>query len=332
MILHWLSIGAILLKMTQSPAPPAWRPIEMTVRGLRLAAKAWGSPQGHPVVGLHGWLDNASTFDALAPLLPELQLVALDCPGHGWSDPVPPAASYHFTEWLPLPFEVADALGWERFSLLGHSMGAAIASLAAGLCPERLHRVVLLDALGPFTSRAEQAPADYRRYWERLPHVGRPLAIYKNLELAALRLTQAVAGLSLGGARTLVARGMRLARPGDRARSAELEPPPGFVWRSDPRLRLPSAVRWTEPQVQAFLREVTCPCLLIEAEEGLLGQVDALLGARAACIAELRRERLAGGHHLHLDRPGVVAPLLRTFFGLDPLASTTVLEAPRRPV
>jgi len=53
------------------------------VLGLQLHAKQWGDPAGIPTVGRHGWLDNANTFDRLAPLIPELNLVALDFAGHG---------------------------------------------------------------------------------------------------------------------------------------------------------------------------------------------------------------------------------------------------------
>ena len=51
-----------------------------------IAAKAWGPEDGKPFLGLHGWLDNANTFDTLAPLLPEnIRFIAIDFPGHGKS-------------------------------------------------------------------------------------------------------------------------------------------------------------------------------------------------------------------------------------------------------
>ena len=40
-----------------------------------IAGKAWGDPGGKPILGLHGWLDNAGTFDHLAPLINEVSFI-----------------------------------------------------------------------------------------------------------------------------------------------------------------------------------------------------------------------------------------------------------------
>src|SRR5258705_12818297 len=105
--------------------------LSFSVNGLRLTAKTWGDPMSAPTFALHGWLDNADSFDRLAPLLPELDLVALDFAGHGFSSHRP--AGVHYTSLLDVQdvVAVANDLGWEQFNLIGHSMGAAVAAKLA---------------------------------------------------------------------------------------------------------------------------------------------------------------------------------------------------------
>ncbi|MEO6170956.1 MAG: alpha/beta fold hydrolase, partial [Lysobacter sp.] len=98
------------------------------VAGLRAARVGTTAPR---VMALHGWLDNAASFLPLHAHLPGLDLVALDMPGHGASDHLPEAAEYTVVNTARAMFAAADALGWERFSLLGHSLGGAVASLMA---------------------------------------------------------------------------------------------------------------------------------------------------------------------------------------------------------
>lgn len=106
------------------------QPFELQVGGARVAGlrNHGGGPR---VLALHGWLDNAASFVPLAPHLSALQLVAIDLPGHGHSAHLPAGASYTTAAAICHVLDVADALGWDRFSLLGHSMGAGIASLTA---------------------------------------------------------------------------------------------------------------------------------------------------------------------------------------------------------
>ena len=112
------------------------------------------------MLALHGWLDNAASFVPLAPHLSGIDLVAPDLPGHGRSAHLPAGADYSFAGAVHAVLDVADALGWERFALLGHSMGAGIGSLMAAACPQRDRtRCVAIEALGALAEAPERTAA-----------------------------------------------------------------------------------------------------------------------------------------------------------------------------
>ena len=104
----------------------------------RIAGLRGGRGTGLPVLALHGWLDNAASFVPLAAHLDGIELVAPDLPGHGRSAHLPRGADYSFAGAVASVLDIADALGWTRFALLGHSMGAGIGSLVAAACPQRV--------------------------------------------------------------------------------------------------------------------------------------------------------------------------------------------------
>lgn len=53
-------------------------------------AKWWGSKDKQPIIAIHGWQDNAGTFDPLVELLPtNLSILCIDLPGHGRSSHIP---------------------------------------------------------------------------------------------------------------------------------------------------------------------------------------------------------------------------------------------------
>ncbi len=198
--------------------------LELRTPDLRLAARAWGPADGIPVLAVHGWLDNAASFDALAPLLPDIRFVALDLTGHGRSDHRLPGVHYHFVDFIPDIVAAADALGWERFSLLGHSLGGGIVAFVAAILPERVRRVAMIEGLGPPTSNPDDGPANLRKAIEQMNALSRKrLPVYPNVE-AAIHARCEASGLSWLAAATLVERGLQPV--GD-----------GFGWRTDPRLR-----------------------------------------------------------------------------------------------
>ena len=274
--------------------------LEIQTSTLRLSAKCWGNPDGVPILAFHGWLDNAATFDHLAPFLKEFRLVSLDLPGHGLSDHRSAGSSYHFSDIIVDVLEVLNVLGWNRFSLLGHSMGAGVASYLAGTIPEKISSVVLIEGLGSLAQKAEKMPEILREsaeQWQQL--ADKKLPLYPDVE-TAVKVRHHVGGIKESSVRTLVARGLRPVEG-------------GFTWRSDPRLKIKSRHYLTEEQACAFLQKITAPVLLIEAENAKQDQWKKLLLKRIPYVKNLQHHVVTGDHHLHLDNPEAVAKVIRNF-------------------
>jgi pimeloyl-ACP methyl ester carboxylesterase len=125
-----------------------------------IAVAAEGRGAGLPVLGMHGIPGSARDFRYLGPhLAPRLRLLRLEMPGFGES---PPGVVDTVDGWSRVPGAVADALGLERYLLLGHSFGGGAALLAARRDPERVAGVALLASMAHRPHRALDMPI--RRY------------------------------------------------------------------------------------------------------------------------------------------------------------------------
>jgi pimeloyl-ACP methyl ester carboxylesterase len=115
----------------------------------RLRLRRFGSASAPLVLGVPGISANLSGFDYLAERLggDQLQFVAIDLRGRGFSEVTPPG-TYGPKSHAADVLAIADALGAERFSLAGQSSGALISMLVARQAPGRVERMVLLDLCG----------------------------------------------------------------------------------------------------------------------------------------------------------------------------------------
>jgi pimeloyl-ACP methyl ester carboxylesterase len=122
---------------------------ELRLPGGRLHAEVRGAPTGRLVLCLPGLTANLRGFDVAGPRLAGagFRVAALDLRGRGRSDVSPPG-TYGWAAHAADVEAAASALGAERFSVVGWSMGAFVAMQVAARAPERLERVVLLDACG----------------------------------------------------------------------------------------------------------------------------------------------------------------------------------------
>jgi pimeloyl-ACP methyl ester carboxylesterase len=273
---------------------------QFALPAMTLRALEWGAPGGQPVLALHGWLDNAGSFDLLAPLLPSCHLIALDAAGHGLSDSRSADSGYNLWQDVGDVLDVAAALGWQRFHLLGHSRGAAIAMLFAGTFPERVLRLMLLEGGLPIVGEAAEAPANLARVLERTRELqGRSGRIFTSREQAIAERVDGFSPVTPAAAEIL-------------ARRSLLEVSGGWQWQADQRLKAGSELRLTPDLVRAFVRRVSAPTLCIMAEQSPFADL-ALYIETLALFPRIEIRRIAGRHHFHLEgaAPAIAAELNR---------------------
>jgi pimeloyl-ACP methyl ester carboxylesterase len=198
---------------------------------------------------------------------------------------------------------VAEQMGWAKFSLLGHSLGAIVSVIIAGAMPQRINRLALIDGLIPPLGESETAAermgaalqAQLTQWSKRKP-------VYESAARAVEARMKGVVPVSRQAAELLAKRGL-------------MPVPGGYTWRSDSRLTLASPIRLTRSQALSFVNAVRCPAQLIVAEQGMLAQNKDLLAN-----VPFQVTALPGGHHLHLnDEAGAcaVADCFNRFFAVS---------------
>jgi len=259
--------------------------LAVKVNGLTLSVKTWGEPDKTPVLALHGWQDNAATFDVLAPLMPDYYWIVPDLPGHGQSEHRGIDADYYLWGYCIEVLQLAKKLELDEFILLGHSMGGGIANLIAGLFPEKIIKLVLLDVLGVMTTPPAKALDQMRTALvQRVDKPLRKAGIYSTREKAVK--ARAKNGISQDAAALLGARGI--------AKKEE-----GYYWQHDQRLSQRSLLSMSDEQLVPVMNATTCPTLVIGSKEAVIRQE--VIESRKAMMKDVRVFTLQGGHHQHMD-------------------------------
>jgi pimeloyl-ACP methyl ester carboxylesterase len=283
--------------------------------GVALNVRIGGPPEADPIILLHGFPESHRTWRAVAPdLAREFRVVAPDQRGFGGSDRPDGIEAYRAEHPVADLIALADALGIGRFTLVGHDWGGAIAWLAALRHPDRIERLVIVNAPHPLVFQrsllddpAQCAASQYIRAF-------RSPAMERGIEAMGL---PAFFDKSFGGhvdlARIPAAERRAYldewARPGGLAamlnwyRASELVVPapgeaverPGWIDAPFPKIEVPTLVLWG-----------------LEDKALLPIQLDGL----DDLVDDLRIVAIEGaGHFVPWERPGPVIDAIRRFMG-----------------
>lgn len=293
--------GRGLRLTTHAPAPDLAPPLRASARvpgGLTTYRRAGDGP---PLLLLHGFGATGRIWrGVMAALADRRACYAPDMPGFGTSPPR--AAAPTLAALADEALALADALGLERFDLVGHSLGAAVAATLAGRHPARVARLAL-TSLGV-----------------------RPFAP----ELAAIGIARPSLDLSLSLARPV----LDLWRPWGRwamasppaaalLRAQLLHAPPAdaALWQefladhaaADGRAYLTALTSQGDQGLQADLRAITAPTLLIAGREDRVARLPEVVAAQGLIPGAALQVIEGCGHVPAVERPAEYHAVLREF-------------------
>ena len=294
------------------PDAPAYCPtrhcrsIFHRINGLNYHVREWGDPTLPLVVMVHGWMDVAASFQFLVDEFQhEWHVVAPDWRGYGQTD-----WSGQKCYWMPDYLADLEALldlyaPAEPVRLVGHSMGGNIATLYAGVRPERIRCLVNLEGLGLPGDAPEKASGRLAKWLDEM-RAPPTLGTYDSLAGVVARLQKTNPRLTDLRAGYLAE---NWSRPGPDGRYEIL---------GDPAHKAVNPYLYRADEAAAIWSAITAPVLWLMARESDYAQRMAAYpgyAERIALIPQVKRAWIEGaGHMMHHDQPAVLAGHIEAFF------------------
>ncbi|MCW8335123.1 alpha/beta hydrolase [Vibrio paucivorans] len=241
------------------------------------------------LVFIHGWLDNAGSFQTLLPLLkeriPNGYFCAIDLPGHGHSSHKPDGHFYPFHDYIDDIHQLLAELSPNKLVLVGHSLGALIASCYSAAFPEQVAGLVQIEGFGPLAEPPQNSVHRLRQGVKSRQRIRRkPVRSLASIEQAIEKRAQ-VNQLDPQQIAPIVERGI-VNREG------------GWYWRHDSKLQSDSLYRMSAENAKAIIDAITSPQLVILGQQGFehLSQVE-----QQVVKPDIDVVTVDGGHHCHLQ-------------------------------
>jgi pimeloyl-ACP methyl ester carboxylesterase len=274
------------------------------VRELRYHVRRWGDPSAPKVFLLHGFLDVSATWQPVAEgLLPQFQVLAPDLRGFGHTEW--PQDGYWFPDYVGDFQFIADHYSPDApILLVGHSMGAQIASLYAGLRPARVKKLACLDGLFLPDMDPAASPKRFGKWLDELQDLptSKSYASFEDLAGRILKWHPDVPP----------ERALFVARCWGR------EDARGRITLcADPKHRLSGPGLYRSAESTAIWKNVTAPTLFVDGGQSQMRK-------KAMEIEEVRTRRLCfrdhrsvvienGSHMLHFSAPAETARAIADF-------------------
>ncbi|HEY8386382.1 MAG TPA: alpha/beta hydrolase [Porticoccaceae bacterium] len=224
---------------------------------LQLHYADWGNEDAPPLLLIHGGRDHCRNWDWVASeLCKDWHVIAPDLRGHGdsaWS----PDADYSMTAYI---YDLAQLIHQKKLApvtIIAHSMGGHITLRYAGIYPENVRKLVIIEGLGPppnwYAEQEAKTLEERIREWidMRRAAAGRFHRRYATLDEAYQRMKAENSYLSDVQARHLTQHGISQNEDGT------------YSWKFDNYVRFINPVDIPRQEVYRLWGNITCPVRIL---------------------------------------------------------------------
>jgi pimeloyl-ACP methyl ester carboxylesterase len=256
-----------------------------------------------PLLLIHGGRDHARNWDWVAQeLRDEYHIIAPDLRGHGDSQWAVGGA-YAMIDYTLDVAQLLDALELFPITIIGHSLGGAIALQYTGVYTDRVKKVVAIEGLGPPPHLIRDVPPHQRmEQWvtEMQSLARRHPRRYASIDEAVARMQDANPHLTEEQARHLTVHGSYRDEDGT------------YLWKFDNYVRAASPYLFNMHDARKLWGRVTCPTLLLRGMESWAS--DPEKDGRASAFQNYTFQNIDNaGHWVHHDQLDVFLKLVREF-------------------
>lgn len=287
--------------------------VEIPVPWGNIKGRWWGPRHIKPILGLHGWQDNAGTFDTLAPILlrSNYSLLAIDLPGHGRSSHYPCGQMYYlYWDGVAVVRRIVKYFKWDKISILGHSLGGGIGFLYAASYPNDVDHLICVDIVSPVIQDENKIVKNTSLIIDKLlayeKCLDKVLPAYSYEEALELVLNAYKGSLTRESCEILLKRGLEKSKDGN-----------GFHFSRDVRLKTAGLGHFNRDSIMEFASNIKCKVLNIKGKPGMIfdkeeyyHEVISKMKESAKCVDFYE---VPGTHHLHLNDPISISSYIVNF-------------------
>lgn len=258
---------------------------------LRLHFLDWGNEASKAMLLVHGIQDHCRSWDWVAQAFrDQYHILAPDLRGHGdseWSK----AGTYSRLEYV---YDIAQLIRQQELNpltIISHSLGGTIASMFAGVYPEKVKKLVIVEGIGFYPSRDSGDPSLRLKEWIEANYslASRIPKRYGTQEEAYQRMQEANPHLSPNQARHLAQNGSNRNEDGT------------YTWKFDNYTRARTPYDVPEGDIRKLWQRINCPVLIVNSKQGYPNRI-----GQNGTLNEFSNVRLVeidgAGHWTHHDQ------------------------------